>query len=302
MKKLLFVVLAVGLSFFVISCRTVSVYVESMKSLSTIYKSNDFIQETSQKVSRAMEDITPEEEYYIGRAVAASVLTNYSVYEDSAKEKYCNLICRAITINSENPYCYNGYHVKLLDTDEINAYATSSGIIFITRGLYDAVTTEDELAAVIAHELGHIMLRHSTKAIKSSRWTEVGTSFTTPLQKDILLNEEKLLSLYSEMSNELDDMVQDITSELVIKGYSKMQEFDADQKAVQLLADAGYSPESMISMLEVLLRYSRRSSAGMFSTHPHPSDRIDAVRGVIYASKLPRDTRKYRQDRFVAAN
>lgn len=304
MKKILIAVLLLCLSFFLISCETTDDFASALDELTSTYVSSpiarDRINETAKKVTRAMEDIAPEEEYYIGRAVAASVLSNYSVYEDKTKEKYLNLICRSIAINSENPYCYNGYHVKLLDSDEINAYATSSGIIFITRGLYDAVTTEDELAAVIAHELAHIMLRHSTKAIRSSRWTEVTTAITEPVTSDFMRNTTKFIPSSINLADKLDGMVSDITSELIIKGYSKVQEFEADRKAVQLLADAGYSPEAMISMLEILVLYQKKSQGGFFSTHPDPQDRIDNVYDTIYDSHFPRDTRKYRRDRFVA--
>ena len=130
------------------------------------------VSQSGAAIGRAAEDISPEQEYYIGRAVAATILTNYKIYtENPALSAYLNQICQAIVINSSQPELYNGYHVAILDSPELNAFATSGGHIFVTLGLLECVTSEDALAAVIAHEIAHIQLQHSIKAIKTSRIT-----------------------------------------------------------------------------------------------------------------------------------
>ncbi|MDR0324377.1 MAG: M48 family metalloprotease, partial [Treponema sp.] len=130
-------------------------------------------------VSAAQEDFTPEQEYYIGRAVAANILSQYRLWNGNpALTAYLNNICAAITINSNPPEgdVFNGYHVAILDSTEINAFATSGGHILITRGLISAAKSEDALAAVIAHEVAHIQLKHSLKAIKESRENQARAS------------------------------------------------------------------------------------------------------------------------------
>src|SRR5574344_2492121 len=116
-----------------------------------------------------MEEITPEQEYYIGRAVAGTILEKYNVYNSEKMQKYLNEICSAIVINSDKPVLYKGYYVAILDTDEVNAFATSGGHILVSRGLLSCAESEDARAAGIAHEVSHIQLQHSIKAIKSSR-------------------------------------------------------------------------------------------------------------------------------------
>ncbi|MDR0303142.1 MAG: peptidase M48, partial [Treponema sp.] len=86
------------------------------------------ISNSSKAIGSAAEEITPEQEYYIGRAVAANILSNYKFWTGGpALTAYLNNICTAITINSPRPDVYNGYHVAILDSNEINAFATSGG-------------------------------------------------------------------------------------------------------------------------------------------------------------------------------
>lgn len=242
-------------------------------------------------VSKAMEEITPENEYYIGRAVAATILSNYKVYSAPATEAYLNKICNVIVINSEKPELYNGYHVKILDSSEVNAFATSGGHIFITRGLLACTNSEDALAGVIAHEIAHIQLQHSLKAIKTSRWTAAGISATSAAvsvaKKD------------AELASTMNDMVSDVVTELVNNGYSKSQEFDADSLALKLMAGAGYNPESMLDMLSQLKTAQGVKSNGMYKTHPSPDQRISNVNAALKKIAAPQDTRAYRTTRFA---
>ncbi len=218
--------------------------------------------------SRAMEEITPENEYYIGRAVAATLLSNYKVYNSAAKEAYLNRICRVITVNSAVPELFNGYHVKILDSNEVNAFATSGGHIFLTRGLLNCLDSEDAVAAAIAHEVAHIHLQHSLKAIKASRWTAAGVSVTSAGVAVAKSN--------AELATAMNDMVGDIVGDLVNNGYSQKQEFEADALAVTLLSDAGYNASAMLDMLSMIQKQGGKSG-GMFNTHPSPDKRIQNV-------------------------
>jgi len=124
-----------------------------------IVKSGNVLEKSAPAIQKAFEQITPEQEYYIGRAVGANILAMYKIDNSRpAMTAYVNKIANALVINSERPEIFNGYHANILDSDEINAFATSGGHIFITRGLIDSAASEDELAAVIAHEVAHIQL------------------------------------------------------------------------------------------------------------------------------------------------
>ena len=254
----------------------------------------DAISVSSRAIGSAAEEITPEQEYYIGRAVAANILSNYRILNGSpAMTAYLNRICAAITINSPRPDVFNGYHVAILDSNEINAFATSGGHIFVTRGLINAAKSEDALAGVIAHEIAHIQLQHSIRAIRTSRITQAlmvtGVS-TAGAAAGMSVN---------ELTDVFNESVGEIVSTLVSNGYSQNQEFEADNTALRLLASAGYSPSGLIDMLREL-RSVQTGSVGFGKTHPTPAQRITNAQKTVGNYRVT-DTRSYRQSRFTLA-
>lgn len=249
---------------------------------------NKDVENAFSSMSKAAEEFTPENEYYIGRSVAANLLTNYKVYENKGLESYLNKICQALVVNSEDPYLFNGYHVKVLDTTEVNAFSTSGGHIFVTRGLLSCAESEDALAAVIAHEIGHIQLKHSIKSIKKSRNTEAIKATLNATMSSIGL---------SDLANDLDDMVGDAISDMVNNGYSKSQEYDADKLAVELMALAGYNPDAMVDMLNKMAELQKGKKGGFYKTHPSPKDRISHLSSALKKNQVE-DTTEYREDRY----
>jgi len=253
------------------------------------------ISASSKAIGSAAEQITPEQEYYIGRAVAANILSSYKFWDGNrALTNYLNLICASITINSPRPDVYNGYHLAILDSNEINAFATSGGHIFVTRGLINAAKSEDALAAVIAHEIAHIQLQHSIKAIKTSRITQAlivtGASAAGAVTG---MDVDQLTDVFNESVGE-------IVQTMVNNGYSQAQEFDADNTAMSLLASAGYNPSALIDMLRELNAVQSGSSGGFGKTHPTPAQRITNAEGAVGTYRVA-NTASYRQARFSAA-
>ncbi|MDR2103089.1 MAG: M48 family metalloprotease [Treponema sp.] len=254
----------------------------------------DAITRSGEAIGKATEEITPEQEYYIGRAVAANILTTYKAYSgNQGLLNYLNRICGALVINSPKPDIYNGYHVMILENAEINAFASSGGHIFITRGLLNCADSEDALAAVIAHEIAHIQLQHSIKAIKTSRITQAimvtGTSAAGIAAQNTDL---------AELTDIFDESVNEIISTLINNGYSREQEFEADALALSLMASAGYQPSSLIDMLRALEQNQPKSSGGFNKTHPAPAQRISNVEKNV--NKYPvQDTRSFRRQRFT---
>lgn len=222
-------------------------------------------------ITKAMENITPEQEYYIGRAVAATILSEYRVLNNQKILTYVKKICNTIVANSDKPELYLGYRILVLDSDEINAFATPGGHIFLTKGIIRCTKNEDALAAVIAHEIAHIQLNHATKAIRSSRTAEAFDSIGEITQT--ALSKTKL----KEVVNAMDSGVGDIMDTLTTSGYSKKQEFEADKKALDLLYDAGYDPKGLVEMLDVLAEKTEIKT-GVMSTHPTPKSRISNVK------------------------
>jgi beta-barrel assembly-enhancing protease len=249
---------------------------------------------SAKAIGSAAEEINPQQEYFIGRAVAANILATYKLYLSNQElTAYLNNICSAITINSPQPDAYNGYHVALLDSNEINAFATSGGHIFVTRGLVNAAKTEDALAGVIAHEVAHIQLKHSIKAIKNSRITQAllvtGTSAAgAAAGMDV-----------KQLTDVMNESVGEIVQTLVNNGYSQTQEFEADNTAMSLMAGAGYNPTGLIDMLKSLSSV-QTSGSGFGKTHPSPAQRITNAEKSVGRYKVADSTE--RNTRFASVS
>ncbi|MFP3042682.1 M48 family metalloprotease [Treponema primitia] len=240
-------------------------------------------------IERALEYITPEQEYFIGRAVGANILTNYQIYNENPDlTLYLNLITTAIVIHSSKPEIYNGYHTAILDSDEINAFATPGGHIFITRGFLAYATSEDDLAAVLAQQIAHIQLQHGIEVISSNRVVSAIAETSSSVASLAL----------SELAGVLDEAAEEIVTALR-EGYSQEQQYKADNRAVVLLADAGYEPSSLLTMLQALEHSQLQHPGGFNQTHPTPEERIANVQKYLrqYRDKVL-DTRTYREPRF----
>lgn len=255
------------------------------------------LNKTAESMENAFEDITPEEEYYIGRAVAAKILSKYKVYDSDEAQSYLNKVLHSLTVFSERPILFRDYSVVILDSDELNAFATSGGHIMVTLGLVKCCESEDALAAVLAHEVGHVLLEHSAKAIKKSR---IGGAFAQAGGTAVVAansGSAESVAQAAAMTEEIDSAI----SELLEKGYSKQQELSADTKALELLYGAGYNPRAMDSVLKALKEKSSASDASGFGkTHPTPDVRLKnvAIRYKFYPSESSYKNSEERVRRF----
>ena len=239
--------------------------------------------------ARAANNLTPENEYYLGRAVAANIAGTYKIYNNAALQNYLNKICYTIVINSPKPDLYNGYHVAILDTDEINAFATPGGHIFVTRGLIACASSEDALAAVIAHEIAHIQLRHALTSIRNARYVNAAISGALAGIGDS--------GNTKELAGIMGDSVNEVITTLVVNGFSSSQELEADTAALSLLASAGYQPSGLVEMLQVL-KEKQQGGQGFGKTHPTPDARIANVNKNLGKYKVE-DTRSFRTKRYT---
>lgn len=245
--------------------------IEELASIKTGHQGTDNILSGMAATSKAIDAaqaITPEKEYYIGRAVAADILQRYGLYEDDAATRYLNLLGQSIAMTSDHaPFA--GYRFAILDTSQANAFAAPGAYIFVTRGLLRTVSSEEELAAALAHEIGHIEARHAIGAIKSQRWTEATRAMGDEAARQAGGDAARL-------NNAFGDAVGDVTQMLILTGYSREQEKAADQAAVKLLARANYNPGAMAAMLSKLDRHDA-GLASLTQSHPGIDERIAAL-------------------------
>jgi len=216
-------------------------------------------------VSGASHQISEEEEYYIGRAVAANILSQYPLWKNNDLTRYLNLIGKALVLKSERPEIFGGYHFGLLDSNEANAFSAPGGIIFLTRGIVIMAENEDELAAILAHEIQHVAAKDPLKAIKSQRMKALGTFAAG----EAIGSSNQVFSIFQ-------DSVLDITGTLLQKGYSRGQEKNADLQALDLLLATGYEPRALLSMLQKVKAVEKKKVKA-FSAHPSAAKRIAYV-------------------------
>jgi len=289
------IIAVIIISILIISCSTVAFAAQIAGAVGLVDPNvASAISVSATAIGAAAEQITPEQEYYIGRAVAANILGSYRLWRDKpALTEYLNFICTAIVINSPRPEIYNGYKVAILDSSEINAFATSGGHIFVTRGLIGAAGSEDALAGVIAHEIAHIQLQHSIRAIRTNRITQaLLVTGTATVGAATGMNVNELTDVFNESVGE-------IVTTMVNNGYSQTQEFDADNTAMSLMASAGYKPSGLLDMLRSLNNI-QTAGSGFGRTHPTPAQRITNAERTVNNYNVT-DNTALRQARFLAA-
>lgn len=229
------------------------------------------IRKSTTAVSRSLEEFTPEQEYYIGRAVGAVVLSKYRVYENAQLNDYVNMLGQTLAAASDKPEIFGGYHFLVLDSEDINAFATPGGHIFVTRGLIRCCQSEDALAAVLAHEIGHIQLRHGMQSIEKARNTQALTIIATEGARTLGSSE------MAQLTDTFSGVISDITNSLINNGYSRSFEYQADQAAVKLVNRLGYNPQGLIDMLKVMSGNIKKGGNDFAKTHPAPNERIGKI-------------------------
>jgi predicted Zn-dependent protease len=257
------------------------------------------ITKTSQAVSATFSQITEEQEYYIGRSVAALILAQYPAYDNAALNTYINTLGQAIVYSSDRPEIYAGYHFLVLDTDEVNALSAPGGFIFISKGLIRRCQNEEMLASVLAHEVGHVCSKHGLQAIKKSRLVDAFRVIGTEAARRY--GSEELAQLTTAFEGALGDVFET----LVVRGYDRKYEFEADDLAVKFDVAVGYAPKGLTDFLQTMIGDATTASGkGWFKTHPSAEQRMDKVKSRIAALPsvpLEAQVRTKRFEQSVAA-
>ncbi|MGN6550511.1 MAG: M48 family metalloprotease [Pararhizobium sp.] len=188
-------------------------------------------------------------------------------YKDEKTEKLVARIVGGLTAASENPT--QTYRITVLDSPSVNAFALPGGYIYVTRGLLALANDASEVAAVIAHEMGHVLLNHG---IERQRFEET-QSINARVVNEIL-------------SDELASNAALAQSKLKLAAFSRRQELQADAVGVKLLGEAGYDPYAAARFLETMEAYahytaqdpSKDQSLDFLSSHPSTPQRVALAR------------------------
>ena len=298
MKRTLFLIPAI-LCALLSGCASINAITETTTGLAAAAGviTTDQAQSINKSVSatvKVFEDITPEQEYYIGRTVAATILSQNKPFDNKNLTTYLNTVCQSLALCSDRPETFGGYHVLVMDTPDINAFAAPGGFILVSRGMLRCCKTEDALAGVLAHEIGHVALNHGLQAIDKSRLTAAATILGTEAAKN--LGGKDL----ADLTRTFESSISDITSTVMNSGYARKFEFQADKAAVTTLDRAGYNPNGLVAMLVEMEKNLKPGGHDFAKTHPAPQDRIAEIRKLIGpATPIPHVPE--RQERFATA-
>ena len=214
--------------------------------------------------------ITEEQEIQMGREYNSQILKMNPVYEDQELQEYVQSIGESLALKSHRPNLI--YRFTILDSPDINAFALPGGYIYINRGLMSYFSSEEELAAVLGHEIGHVTARHSVRQYSQSQLMGI-------LSAAIEIN-----------SGRTAGNIANLASGALLSGYGREMELEADDLGAQYIYQDGYSPQGMYDVLSVLKdqeTYSKkiaeqrgqepRSYHGVFASHPSNDLRLQEV-------------------------
>lgn len=208
--------------------------------------------------------MSPAQEKQIGAEEHRKVLSEYGLYKDQNLQSYVQRIGKTVTKNTERRDV--DYQFYLLDSPIVNAFALPGGYIYLTRGLMSLSNSEAEMAAVLAHEAGHITGKHSAERYSRGVATSIGASILSAVIDS------------SGVSQALG-----MGSNLYMKSYSRGQESQADTLGIRYLARSGYNTQAMPSFLSNLqasgaleskLDGASNKGNSFFSTHPATGERV----------------------------
>lgn len=303
LKQFFFLVRSIGLTIIMVSlttsCKTLEIS-ELTQAATNLAQEQGFIsRDQAQSINRstaaatkAMEEITPRQEYYIGRAVTAQLLQQFPAHPNKALNLYVNQLGQSLASFSARPQTFKGYHFLVLRSDIANAFAAPGGFILITSGMIKRCESEDALAAVLAHEITHAALQHGLKSIKQQRLNDA-----LAVLADEAVNyagNQQLL----ELTKAFDGMVSELAFELVNKGYSRDLEIEADHGSGAMLKTVGYALTPYQTLLSGLPKQS--AGTGFFRSHPHHQERLNTIKDLAQGFH-PKPSNTARAKRFANA-
>lgn len=252
--------------------------------------------------------LTESQEYYAGRAMSAMLIRDYRLLNDPALTEYVNLVGYTVAMASDRPETFKGYTFGVLDSDVPNAIAGPSGFIFLTKGLVKMCRTEDELAAVLAHEVAHVVLKHPELALQK-QLDDKGFMDTLNAGAGVasgvlgFLGKGQAADAVETARQNFGPYMRKVIENVVTKGYERNQEFEADLRGIDYLVreEAGYNPQALVDVLTRLADTPAKNDYGWLhgSTHPEPADRRDAAAAYLKEKAYPGATEPGRTQRFL---
>jgi len=203
--------------------------------------------------------IPTETEVELGKDVVKEVESTEKVLTNQEVQNYVSKVGRKVAKVCDRKDVT--YSFKVLDNEEINAFACPGGFIYIYKGLMKQMDNEAQLAAVLAHEVGHIVARHSIKRLQAI--------YGYSIVMEVALGEK--------MGQTARQMV-DAAAGVILLGYGRENEYESDEYGILYAKKAGYNPKGMVQVFEKFKQMEGRPPSTfekLLMSHPPASDRIN---------------------------
>jgi predicted Zn-dependent protease len=215
--------------------------------------------------------MSADKEAEIGRELYEKITSQMAVYEEPELNAYLERVGDRLVAQTER--ADEDFTFTIIDSPDINAFATPGGYVYVNRGLIGYLQSEAQLAAVVAHEIAHVTARHAARQKRARTTSNIAAGLLAILSRSGEVGEATAL-----------------WGEATVRGYGRDMELEADGLGAKFLARAGYRPQAMIDVITLLKdneRFEKRRASesgretqtyhGLFATHPRNDQRLREV-------------------------
>ncbi len=220
-------------------------------------------------------DLTEEEEIALGRKFSAEYEKKVEILHDPAIDGYLNRIIRKLGDASQRPHW--PYQVKVVNTSEVNACAIPGGFLYVQRGFLEYVQDENEMVGAMAHEVGHVVARHTTNQLVLNFMAH---NLFERVKKNLLLNNDVIANIIAAMGGPI-VMLAELR-------YSRQNESEADMLGFYEMLRAGWHPNGLLKFFTRMQQNERGQTPFdvMLSDHPSSADRAAAIQRELSSVRI----------------
>lgn len=212
--------------------------------------------------------ISPQELNQMGAKAFAEYKQKHTPSNNSKQSAYVGCVVNALTRQLPANY-QSGWEYALFNDDSPNAFALPGGKVGINTGIFKVAHNQDQLAAVVAHEIGHVISRHHDERITRQLGTQTGVGLISAL----------LGARYGSGVQQTAQQVGGTAAQgLILLPNNREQESEADVVGQRLMAEAGFDPQQAVNLWENMISASTARTPEWLSTHPDPQSRISGLR------------------------
>ena len=221
--------------------------------------------------------VSQQQEVQLGQQESAQIQQQLPLVQDALINQYVSSLGNQIASKTSRADLQWQFYV--VNTDVVNAFALPGGIVYVNRGVLERADKMDELAGVIAHEIEHVVRRHSVKQMEQMQGANVGVALAC--------------SLTNVCNNQAAAAAINVGGTAIFAKFSRTDEVQADEGGFKNVMNAGISPQGMLSFFQKLLAEEQQSGSSgaansWFADHPGTQDRIQDIQNML--AQVPAST------------